>query len=518
MITGLCDCSASVASYWHPAIPNLVASTPCLACWAARTLYSTFVPSTSGAATTIPEDNPAILPAENTPSKMAANETATSSSPQTVSSKPKSGHRKSRSIGEIDKQTKKRTYRFAHPPPINKKKQILKLRPRILLQLHQVSDSLRPSPILDVLPSSIFPSGLPFKFAKLFRGKAGLGPRDLVIIGSDALDRQISLNGEDQFSTNDANYYENQIISTICQKDSSVEGVDITFSDGQSWKATPLSNGSYEFRLANDDGTITKARWVLRKRPHQRAGSNNELQRSKGEIPEKKFSFSLINPTKRRHAVIASMTRECISVNERYQPVVDPAPQDNEQSSDAPSSTSSPIDESFPDNLDDAENPHKWIETDEKLRLFITASAVWVLFKEGWSTNFSYDDSANPSNCNSSPGNKTTRHDEVENGNHAKTARRTTSFVKRPTTLQRNSTSRVNESLKLDRTRSEGRPMTQDEMTPKSARGGISVNGHDRANEHAMANGKGDPSKKSTSSRRCRSKWRKFRGAFALVR
>ncbi|KAL9624426.1 MAG: hypothetical protein Q9160_001389 [Pyrenula sp. 1 TL-2023] len=449
---------------------------------------------------------------------MAAIETANSSSPQLVSPKPRSGHRKSRSIGEIEKQSKKRIYRFAHPPPVNKKKQILKLRPRVLLQLHQVSDSLRPSPILDVLPSSIFPSSLPFKFAKLFRGKAGLGPRDLVIIGSDALDRQIILNGEDQLSANDADWYENQIIATICQKSSTSEGVDITFSNGQSWKATPLPNGSYEFCSTNDDGTVAKARWVLRKRMHQRASSNNELQRGRGDLLEKKFSFSLINPTKRRHAVIASMTRESINVNERYQPVVDPAPHDNDDTSEAASSSSSPVEESFPDNLDDAETPHKWTETDEKLRLFITASAIWVLFKEGWSTNFLYDDGAGPSNSNSSPGNKSTRHDEVENGNHAKTARRTTSFAKRPTTLQRNSTSRMNESFKLGRTRSAGRPRTQDEMTLTSEREGISGKGHDLGNGDTMGNGKADPRTKSTGARRCKSRWRRFRGAFALVR
>lgn len=477
------------------------------------------------------------------------------------------GHKKSRSADETEsKLGKKRTFRFAHPPPINKQQQIFKLRPRVLLQLHLVADGARTSPTLDVLPSSIFPSGLPFKFAKLFRGKAGLGPRDLVVINRDGQDRPTSLTGEENLSNADENWDQNRIMATVCHvrklSSSLGSGTDITFSHGQSWKGVQLANGSYEFISTGDDGTITRARWVLRRKLHQRSASSQEVRQSVGESLAKRFSFSLIDPTRRRHAVIASMTRECISVSDRYQPVVDAMFSGGRlgQSDENPSSShsTSPIDGSQFDDNDSVEIPtQRWIETDDKLRTLIMVTAIWVMFKEGWSRNFSFEDVVASTGISRSvsAGNKSSRHGDIKS-QHISTRvsgtlveprhpRRSASLaLKRPSTFKRMSTDNRSISARWDTTQSKGAThdmtLSQKSSSPAAVANNEALSpateqmtsAGEKEGNFSQTRQRKDPfytdekanykvsnsTTKASSHYRCRQRWRKFRGVFAFVR
>lgn len=476
------------------------------------------------------------------------------------------GHKKSKSADEkVAKLGKKHVFRFAHPPPINKQKQILKLRPRILLQLHLESDSSRPSPVVDVLPSSIFPSRIPFKFAKLFRGKAGLGPQDLVLVRSDAQEQHAPLNG-DQNSNKDEKWDQKHIIATICRSrnlsSNDGSGAEITFSHGQSWTGAPLPNGSYEFTSVSDDGTVTRARWVLRKKLHQRAASGHDLQRSLEEPPAQRFGFSLIDPTKRRHAVIASMTRDCISVSDRYQPIVDPiySRTNSSQSNENPSSpgSASPTDRSQFDDIDPTEIlMDKLVEIDDEVRTLITTTATWVMFKEGWSKNFSYEDGVSSSSAalHAHTGNGNATRDDSkppvvlseleESRTNGKNLRRSTSLALKGSRMpKRYSSARRSESTPLGM---QSKKIKHETIFPppnlsasafydseavalqnisgsgildvgeENLAGNVQRKGLQNMNREAPARAP-KPANESIGAHGCREKWRKFRGAFALVR
>jgi hypothetical protein len=81
----------------------------------------------------------------------------------------------------------KTSYQLAHPAS-HAHHRCFKIRPKLLLQLQQVSHTPRPLPIFDVLPSTVFLPRLARKFPTIFRGKNGLGPNDLIIVTSDLYD------------------------------------------------------------------------------------------------------------------------------------------------------------------------------------------------------------------------------------------------------------------------------------------------------------------------------------------
>lgn len=109
---------------------------------------------------------------------------------------------------------------------------------------------------------------------------------------------------------------------------------------------------------------------------------------------EKKFSFTKISPTSRRHPIVASMNRTNLSILNHYclptPSAGSPAP------TQPPSPTLTPSDGPRPDSFFDpikTETTNGPIETDESLRKFIIVSSIWVAFTEGWSSVFKYSNS-----------------------------------------------------------------------------------------------------------------------------
>jgi hypothetical protein len=251
-----------------------------------------------------------------------------------------------------------------------------RLRPKLLLQLQQISQMPRPVPVLDVLTSTGFNHRLAYK-PRIFRGRDGLGPKDLVVVTSDSYLHQSLREDDRSISSDDESSAHREVVATICypsKEDARHKSkVEISLHSGRSWEATPLPNGSYEFVSRGKEGAQT-VRWVNRRHKRHRLSTTAVPSPTDGD---QRYTFSIIDPSTRRHPVIASMNRTCIDVYEQYS--IPPA-----SSGDG---TISP--DSLPDAAGFLPAPgQRLMETDDELRTVILVTGIWVACRESWSRNF----------------------------------------------------------------------------------------------------------------------------------
>lgn len=188
------------------------------------------------------------------------------------------------------------SYSLAHPAPtLGQKQKLIIVRPRLLLQLQRLSVDARPKPAIDVLPSTVVVSRLVKKFPRLFRGKGGLGPNDVMIVKSEEYGSSDVDDAEETDSDEDS-YGSREVLAVICQMrkdEGGAQGVaEIVLTDGAVWTARPMSNGLYEFTCTDQHGIKTTARWV--KRNTQRSSMDYT---TKGPNPSVKFTFSIMTRT-----------------------------------------------------------------------------------------------------------------------------------------------------------------------------------------------------------------------------
>lgn len=275
----------------------------------------------------------------------------------------------------------KTTYQLAHPASHARHKR-LKMRPKLLLQLQQISQAPRPLPILDILPSSVYLPRLGRKFPAMFRSRNGLGPNDLIIVMSELYERTMASGPEQKSNADDEDHRE--VVATICQmlqEDARQKGkAEICLNFGPVWEATPLPSGSYEFVAQTDHG-VQVMRWAMRGPRNRRVSAPQGIPLSDDS---KRFTFSLIDPTTRRHPVIASMTKNQLEVSDVY-----PSSVRSANGHVTPSSNMSVISDASDDMPSDA----NLVTLDDGLRTLIIITGIWVAFREGWSHNFSYADS-----------------------------------------------------------------------------------------------------------------------------
>ncbi|KAJ6108213.1 hypothetical protein N7523_009536 [Penicillium sp. IBT 18751x] len=280
----------------------------------------------------------------------------------------------------------KTIYQFAHPASHARHKR-LKLRPKLLLQLQQVSQTPRPLPILDILPSTLYLPRLARKFPAMFRGRNGLGPNDLIIVKSELYDRKVGSIPEKQTSSEEEDDDHREVLATICQmlqEEARSKGkAEISLNFGPTWEATPLPSGSYEFVARTDNG-VQVMRWALRGSKNRRVSAPSGAQ---VRDDTKRFTFSVIDPTTRRHPVIASMTKNQLEVFDEYAAVVR-SNTGTGTGATTPSSARSVIS----DMSDEEPNDANKITLEDSLRTLIIMTGIWVAFREGWSQNFSYSD------------------------------------------------------------------------------------------------------------------------------
>lgn len=272
-------------------------------------------------------------------------------------------------------------FQIAQPPP-SRKSRIR--RPRILLQIQQLSDTNRPTPVLDVLPSSSFAPRLAQRFPKIFKGKDALGPNDIIVTNSDSSASVFKASEDPELSSDDEASDSREVVGTICrqarkpQEDLASASVEICLDQGLVWKATPLPKGGYEFNAKGADGSPLQARWVRRDRPHRRISSLPDAASQSA----KRFTFSIINPSARRHPVIASMTTESIEVHDQYPATV---PQNTPQLTPTSPSSILSNETSYFDIQDLISQPKEpLIHTDHHLRSLIVMTGIYVSLEEGW--------------------------------------------------------------------------------------------------------------------------------------
>lgn len=312
----------------------------------------------------------------------------------------------------------KTTYRLAHPPPVSSHRAHLHIRPRVLLQLQKVSKTVRPKPVLEVLPSVIFATRLARRFPRTFKGKAGLGADDLVIVSSENYETAVPDAQDPGELFEDARWEEREIVAAVCQLSKEKSGFqgrgEICLNTGAVWIASKLGNGSYEFVLTDEHGLKTIARWVL-KSPRQRTTLVAQSRPRSLSLEERKFNFSVLNPNSRRHAVTGTLDQHSIEVSDRYS---NPA---GGSKSPGPSTPKTPPtgdvcdsregQSSFPwhsdrSSINALENqmrnsprlsmqstdmnvaPEHPLEMNESLRTLILVTGVWVAFQEGFSSSF----------------------------------------------------------------------------------------------------------------------------------
>ncbi|KAH7383294.1 hypothetical protein BKA66DRAFT_418123 [Pyrenochaeta sp. MPI-SDFR-AT-0127] len=274
----------------------------------------------------------------------------------------------------------KTSYLIAKPAqPVNPRHK-LHIRPKVLLQLHQVIATQRPKPVYEVIPFSLLPQPSTRRLARSFNTRERLGPNDLLIVKAEAY----SSKDEDARSDDDR-WGSRDVIAVIssgkCERGANGK-TEICMEDATSgWEVTNMPNGGYEFNTTDDHGLALKARWVLKPAHTRRTSGISTTPQPSPTFPggqdDKKFTFSTISSNSRRHPIIAKMTRTRIDVMDSYaMPSATSPPTPN-----FPSDTQSPV--MTPSSIDmnsflDPANTALPIETDDALRRFIVASGVWV--------------------------------------------------------------------------------------------------------------------------------------------
>ncbi|KAL1630994.1 hypothetical protein SLS56_004668 [Neofusicoccum ribis] len=297
------------------------------------------------------------------------------------SSRPPSIH--STTTTSTDDRSRKRpsrpktNYALAHPPP---RVGPLHLRPKVLLQLHQSSANSRPKPAFEAVPSTTFAPRLKRKFHRVFKHRDRLGPDDVVIV------RAGDYGGTDDHSDSDEDLESREVIGVVCFNIRE-ERTEICMDDDTVWVATFMQNGGYEFVSTDQHGLQSKARWVPKAQGNRRKSANfsQTTDASSGNVAEdRKFSFSTISPDRRRHPIIATMTRAGIDVWDQYS---------IPSQTNAASPLTSPMfsDAATSQTLADVSEPRPMLTTDETLRRFILVSGIWVAFREKWSNVFRYE-------------------------------------------------------------------------------------------------------------------------------
>lgn len=291
----------------------------------------------------------------------------------------------------------KTSFQLAHPPPAIKHRQRFSIRPKVLLQLQEISGATRPIPVLDVLPSVIFAPKLARKFPSVFKGKDGLGADDLLVVTSQNYNSAPVQSGKLEDISEEDSWATREVVAAICQpkrREANSENIiEICLNHGPVWEASPLPNGAYEFVSRDENGNRTVARWVPRRQLTRRRSQNGH---GKPELPsaerQRKFTFSIINPASRRHPVIATLYRSSIEISDRY-PISNLNTPPSSMFAQMPVSTDGPHTD-FEEN--EIPSATTIIETDEYMKNLIAISGIFVAFQEGYSPNFQYEKVSTP--------------------------------------------------------------------------------------------------------------------------
>lgn len=290
---------------------------------------------------------------------------------------------------------------IARPPPrLVKKRLMQQIRPKLLLQLHQISKDRRPTPVLDVFPaatiaSSVVGGRLAVRFPRVFgvgrKGGSELGSQDVILFRSEEYCSTSSCHSTADVPTDDGSLSRRDLVAVLSPLRRE-DRTEIVLSDGQVWTAEQLASGSFEFRHTDEDGTVRAARWVRRSSSKPMSPSSLSVQESGGYCSadlssptslfnarltspdEYKYTFSVLDPTKRRHPVMASLTRDALDINETYTTIssIDPLLINKGEYGE---------DESENELIAPPAIERRTFHVDASLRSLISITALWVTLR-----------------------------------------------------------------------------------------------------------------------------------------
>ncbi|KAI5296439.1 hypothetical protein KEM52_002552 [Ascosphaera acerosa] len=255
----------------------------------------------------------------------------------------------------------------------------IRLRPKLVLQVQQVSNTPRPIPKLDVLPSNYFGSLFGFKALRMLNvAFSRCGPADVVVVPSDSYMHAPAEEDENQAGSDEESEHRELVAAiTMPKREESGNRVgEICLARGSRWDATALPNGNYEF-VSTSNGIKTVARWVLRRDRRKTDPADSVL--AQGE-DTRCYTFSIIDPTTRRHPVIGWLNSKGVDVADRYSPAAGLV----KQSSDSPDEDAV-AEEAVGTPTSGRARP--LLDMDDFTRTLIVVSSIFVSLREGWAKN-----------------------------------------------------------------------------------------------------------------------------------
>ena len=284
----------------------------------------------------------------------------------------------------------KTAYHLAAPPPsnhINRIHSVVRPGRSLILQLQRLSASTRPLPSYDVIPALAFATKPKRKRPISLRT---LGLHDLVILSSEEYTDQ-----DDDDENEDEDLSHRTFIASISpitrkdREDDSVKAL-IEFPGGVVWEASQRANGSYEFMCRQENGEILVARWILRVSNSRRRSSQTMTpgREARSAVQgEKKFQFSMINATTRRHPILATMAGQRIDINDQY------SVSTNIGSRPGSASGFSRYDAISTHSYSDYEAEKVLVQTEEHIKTLIVVTGTWVTLREGFNGRSWFDES-----------------------------------------------------------------------------------------------------------------------------
>ncbi|KND88687.1 hypothetical protein TOPH_06738 [Tolypocladium ophioglossoides CBS 100239] len=217
-------------------------------------------------------------------------------------------------------------FALAHPAPQLRTKQrmLVQIRPRLLLQLQEIGDK-RAIPAFDVVPSSLVAGTiiiprLAKRFPRLLGARPELGQNDVLVVRSD--DYGPSTPGSSPATDNAGDSLDDRdVVAVISAPPQQSNCAEIVLEGGATWVANLMANGSYEFTQIDDQGRTTTARWVRRSLASTRNSSVSigpSHTPTSPQPPECKWTFSLIDPSSRRHPIMGSLTSDSVEIYDTY--------------------------------------------------------------------------------------------------------------------------------------------------------------------------------------------------------
>ena len=290
-------------------------------------------------------------------------------------------------------------YYMAGPAPtMIQKQRLVHIRPHLLLQLQRLPSNGRATPILDVKSSNTFVPRIAKKFPSLYKGSGQLGINDVMICKSESYDDDTVDEEAQKTPCGTEKWDEKEVIAVICQapKDSGYSG-ELVFDDASRWTMAAGTRGkSFELTSTNPTtGEKTIARWVpagtSRRSSFQtpvtkKAIGAAEMAKEAREAKSQKYNFSLVDPSKRRHPVMATLRQTGLVIKDTYSPITDsPTNSSSTLAVDATVDTSSQDSavEAGPSDYPSLTDPPV-IRTTDQQKLLIEISAMWLASRLGW--------------------------------------------------------------------------------------------------------------------------------------